>query len=74
MASSNKPMEKIKTKEEKGGFFEKVKDFIHDIGEKIEETIGFGKPTVDVSTIHIPSINMKRVDLIVDLLVTNPTH
>ena len=27
---------------EKSGFIEKVKDFIHKIGEKIEETIGFG--------------------------------
>ena len=26
----------------KSGFIEKVKDFIHDIGEKIEEAIGFG--------------------------------
>ena len=28
--------------EEKGGFLEKVKDFIHDIGEKNEGAIGFG--------------------------------
>ncbi|MQM21915.1 hypothetical protein Taro_054962 [Colocasia esculenta] len=58
--------------EEKGGFIEKVKDFIHDIGEKIEGAIGFGKPTADVSGIHIPSINLKQVELVVDVLVTNP--
>uniref|UniRef100_A0A6N2MKQ9 Uncharacterized protein n=1 Tax=Salix viminalis TaxID=40686 RepID=A0A6N2MKQ9_SALVM len=35
--------------EEKGGFMDKVKDFIQDIGEKIEGAIGFGKPTADVA-------------------------
>eukprot|EP01018_Ginkgo_biloba_P015094 Gb_15316 [translate_table: standard] len=58
--------------EEKGGFIDKVKDFIHNIGEKIEEAIGFGKPTADVSGIHIPSISLKKVDLVVDVLITNP--
>ncbi|KAJ6734043.1 DESICCATION PROTECTANT PROTEIN LEA14-like protein [Salix koriyanagi] len=33
--------------EEKGGFMDKVKDFIQDIGEKLEGAIGFGKPTAD---------------------------
>lgn len=56
----------------KGGFMEKVKDFIHDIGEKIEEAIGFGKPTADVTEIHIPKINLERADLVVDVLVKNP--
>lgn len=58
--------------EEKGGFIEKVKDFIHDIGEKIEEAIGFGKPTADVTAIHIPTINLHKADIVVDVLVTNP--
>lgn len=58
--------------EEKGGFIEKVKDFIHDIGEKIEEAIGFGKPTADVTGIHIPSINLKKVEIVVDVLISNP--
>src|SRR6185437_2567385 len=39
-------------KEGGGGFIDKVKDFIHDIGEKIEEAVGFGKPSADVSGIH----------------------
>ena len=81
MESSDKPeiverdvKEKEDDKEEgKGGFLEKVKDFIHDIGEKIEETIGFGKPTVDVAGIHIPSINLEKADIVVDVLVKNPT-
>ncbi|KAL5703752.1 hypothetical protein ACHQM5_022268 [Ranunculus cassubicifolius] len=51
--------------EEKGGF-------IQDIGEKIEEVIGFGKPTADVTGIHIPSINLIKIDIVVDMLVTNP--
>lgn len=79
MSSSDKPevverdaKEKDDKNEEKGGFMEKVKDFIHDIGEKIEETIGFGKPTADVTAIHIPKINLERADLVVDVLVTNP--
>lgn len=58
--------------EEKGGFIEKVKDFIHDIGEKIEGAIGFGKPTADVAAIHIPKINLKMLELVVDVLITNP--
>lgn len=58
--------------EESGGFIDKVKDFIHDIGEKIEGAIGFGKPTADVTAIHIPSINLEKADIVVDVLVTNP--
>ncbi|OIW02797.1 hypothetical protein TanjilG_29573 [Lupinus angustifolius] len=58
--------------EGKGGFIDKVKDFIHDIGEKIEEAIGFGKPTADVTTIHIPLINLHKADIVVDVLVKNP--
>ncbi|KAK9118925.1 hypothetical protein Scep_017018 [Stephania cephalantha] len=81
MASSDKPevverdvSEKGKKEEgeDKGGFIDKVKDFIHDIGEKIEEAIGFGKPTADVTGIHIPSINLNKADIVVDVLVSNP--
>ncbi|KAJ8538513.1 hypothetical protein K7X08_027734 [Anisodus acutangulus] len=61
-----------KQDEQKGGFIEKVKDFIHDIGEKIEETIGFGKPTADFAAIHIPHINLKMAEIVVDVLVKNP--
>lgn len=78
MASSDKPEivergEKKDDKEEgQGGFIEKVKDFIHDIGEKIEEAIGFGKPTADVTGIHIPKINLEKADIVVDVLIKNP--
>ncbi|KAK7276637.1 hypothetical protein RIF29_17780 [Crotalaria pallida] len=58
--------------EGKGGFIEKVKDFIHDVGEKIEEAIGFGKPTADVTAIHLPLINLHKADIVVDVLVKNP--
>lgn len=58
--------------EEKGGFIDKVKDFIQNIGEKIEEAIGFGKPTADVTGIHIPSINLKKLEIVVDVLISNP--
>ncbi|XVF54988.1 hypothetical protein PTKIN_Ptkin06aG0000400 [Pterospermum kingtungense] len=79
MASSDKPEilergvhDKADDKEDKGGFIEKVKDFIHDIGEKIEEAIGFGKPTADVTGIHIPCINLEKADIVVDVLIKNP--
>ncbi|XP_010526936.1 PREDICTED: desiccation-related protein At2g46140 [Tarenaya hassleriana] len=79
MASSDKPdvvkrghKEEEEKEEGKGGFIDKVKDFIHDIGEKIEETIGFGKPTADVTAIHLPKINLERADVVVDVLVKNP--
>ncbi|OMO63384.1 Late embryogenesis abundant protein, LEA-14 [Corchorus olitorius] len=77
MASSDKPEivergVKEDDNEDKGGFIEKVKDFIHDIGEKIEETIGFGKPTADVTDIHIPCINLEKADFVVDVLIKNP--
>ncbi|PON50604.1 Water stress and hypersensitive response domain containing protein [Trema orientale] len=83
MASSDKPEvsdREIKDKEHKeddkeegkGGFIDKVKDFIQDIGEKIEEAIGFGKPTADVTGIHIPSINLEKADIVVDVLIKNP--
>ncbi|KAG0496516.1 hypothetical protein HPP92_001207 [Vanilla planifolia] len=58
--------------EEHGGFLDKVKDFIHDIGEKIEGAIGFGKPTADVTGVHIPSINLHKAEIVVDVLVSNP--
>ncbi|XP_028548867.1 uncharacterized protein LOC110098281 isoform X2 [Dendrobium catenatum] len=58
--------------EEKGGFLDKVKDFIQDIGEKIEEAIGFGKPTADVKGVHIPSINLHKAEIVFDVLVSNP--
>lgn len=57
---------------EKSGFLGKVKDFIHDVGDKIEEAVGFGKPTADVTAVHIPFIDLKKADLVIDLLVTNP--
>lgn len=61
-----------KDEEEKGGFIDKVKDFIHDIGEKIEGAIGFGKPTADVTGIHIPSISLEKAEIVVDVLIKNP--
>ncbi|KAI4377979.1 hypothetical protein MLD38_015526 [Melastoma candidum] len=76
MASSDRDVE-VKERadekeEEKGGFMDKVKGFIQDIGEKIEGAIGFGKPTADVTGIHIPSINLKKAELVVDVLIKNP--
>ncbi|KAK7333792.1 hypothetical protein VNO80_30571 [Phaseolus coccineus] len=81
MSTSDKPEvvergakdgEKTKEEDGKGGFLDTVKDFISDIGDKIEEAIGFGKPTADVTGIHIPSINLQKVELVVDVLIKNP--
>ncbi|GAU21042.1 hypothetical protein TSUD_132540 [Trifolium subterraneum] len=79
MSKSDKPdvvkrddEQKKEDDEKGGGFLDTVKGFIHDIGDKIEETIGFGKPTADVSAIHIPSINLEKADLVVDILIKNP--
>ena len=73
MSSAEKENKTQETEgEESGGFLEKVKDFIQDIGEKIEGAIGFGKPTADVAAIHIPSINLEKAEIVVDILVKNP--
>ncbi|XP_020208563.1 uncharacterized protein LOC109793510 [Cajanus cajan] len=80
MSTSNKPEvvergakdEKPKEEDEKGGFLDTVKDFIQDIGEKIEGAIGFGKPTADVTGVRIPKINLEKAELVVDVLIKNP--
>lgn len=77
MASSGEPkLAERESKEDenegKGGFLGMVKDFIHDVGERIEEAVGFGKPTADVTAVHLPSINLKKADIVVDVLITNP--
>ncbi|XP_058081225.1 desiccation-related protein At2g46140-like [Magnolia sinica] len=70
MASGEKSVDKEEGENE--GFLNKVKDFIQDIGDKIEEAVGFGYPTADVSAVHISSINLKQADLVIDILITNP--
>ncbi|KAL3619862.1 hypothetical protein CASFOL_034774 [Castilleja foliolosa] len=70
---SMKNMREEKKDDDKGGFLNKVKGFIHDIGDKIEDTIGFGKPTADVTDIHISHITLKKADIVVDVLINNPT-
>ncbi|RZC67179.1 hypothetical protein C5167_010871 [Papaver somniferum] len=74
MTTSDKPKhaEGEENEEHKSGFLGKVKGFIHDVGEKIEEKVGFGKPTADVKAIHIDSIDLKRAELRVEVLITNP--
>ncbi|CAL9028308.1 unnamed protein product [Prunus brigantina] len=69
---SDKKKEGVNDEDDEGGFIDRVKDFIHDIGEKIEGAIGFGKPTADVTAIHIPSINLEKAEIVVDVLIKNP--
>ncbi|TYJ28455.1 hypothetical protein E1A91_A07G261300v1 [Gossypium mustelinum] len=78
MSSSDKPelverdvKDKVDDKEDNSGFIDKVKGFIHDIGEKMEETIGFGKPTADVAEIHLPCINLEKAEIVVDVIIKN---
>eukprot|EP00250_Pteridium_aquilinum_P006410 c16346_g1_i1 orf=454-1395(-) len=63
--SSSKPSKDEDKAQDEGGFFSKVKHFIKD-------SIGFGKPTADISGIHLPSINLEKAEVVVDLLVSNP--
>ncbi|KAL2922427.1 Late embryogenesis abundant protein Lea14-A [Bienertia sinuspersici] len=76
IVSREKGPEKEEKEEKDGkedeGFLEKVKDFISDVGEKIENAIGFGKPTADVSGIHVPHISHHKAEFVVDVLVKNP--
>ncbi|KAF9608677.1 hypothetical protein IFM89_010461 [Coptis chinensis] len=73
MASLDKPVKKEgEEKGEEGGLLGRVKDFIHDVGEKIEEAVGFGKPTPDVSAFKILSIDLKTAELQVEVLINNP--
>ncbi|MCO5582279.1 hypothetical protein L7F22_036171 [Adiantum nelumboides] len=62
---SGKPSEQENDKEKGEGFFSKVKHFMKD-------TIGFGKPTAEVSGFHLPSISLEKADIVVDVLVSNP--
>ncbi|KAK9670420.1 hypothetical protein RND81_13G200800 [Saponaria officinalis] len=66
------PKKEEGNEDEDVGFMDKIKDFIQDVGDKIEETVGFGKPTADVTAIHVPAIDLKTIELIVDVLVQNP--
>ena len=58
--------------DEKGGFFDKVKDFIQDVGEKIGEAVTIGAPSADVIGIHIPHVSLEKIELIVDVMIVNP--
>uniref|UniRef100_A0A6V7QZE7 Water stress and hypersensitive response domain-containing protein n=1 Tax=Ananas comosus var. bracteatus TaxID=296719 RepID=A0A6V7QZE7_ANACO len=40
--------------------------------EDKEEEKGFGKPTADVTGVHIPHINLEKAEIVVDVLITNP--
>ena len=72
MSSAEKENKTQETeREESRGFLEKS-DFIQDIGEKIEGAIGFGRPTANVTAIHIPSINLEKAEIVVDILFKNP--
>lgn len=52
-------------------FLDKVKDFIHDIGDKLEEAVALGKPDATLSAVHITSIELHQAHLLLDVLVAN---
>lgn len=64
--------EKEEPEKGKGGFINTVVGFVEGVGEKIEEAFGFGKPTANVTGVHIPHINHKKAEIVVDVLVKNP--
>lgn len=70
--SKEKADETEETEKGGGGFLDKVKGFVEEVGEKIEEAFGFSKPTAEVSGVHIPHINHEKADIVVDVLVKNP--
>lgn len=45
-------------------FLDEVVGFIQDVGAEISDTIGFGKPTADVTTVDIESINLTKADIV----------
>lgn len=51
-----------------GGMF----GFIKHMGKEIGEALNLGKPDADVTGFHLSSINTKRADVIIDVLITNP--
>ncbi|MQL74897.1 hypothetical protein Taro_007261 [Colocasia esculenta] len=77
MASTDKPVrmeiEGEKELAERGteSFLDKVKDFVHDIGDKLEEAISLGKPDATLSAVHFTSLDPHHAHLLLDVLVAN---
>jgi LEA14-like dessication related protein len=58
--------------ESKDGFFERIGDFVSDLGSSISSVVSFGKPDADVKGIHIPHLSTSEADLVVDVQISNP--
>lgn len=49
-----------------------VLGFIKDVGKAIGGALSWGKPDADITGFHLPVINTKRAEVIIDVLITNP--
>eukprot|EP00262_Sarcandra_glabra_P015830 TRINITY_DN4977_c0_g1_i1.p1 TRINITY_DN4977_c0_g1~~TRINITY_DN4977_c0_g1_i1.p1 ORF type:complete len:288 (-),score=26.80 TRINITY_DN4977_c0_g1_i1:425-1288(-) len=49
-----------------------VSENVQDVVEKTEEALGVGVPTANVTSIYFSSIDLKKAELVVEVLVTNP--
>ena len=54
--------------DERGG----VVGFIKDVGQAIGGLFSWGAPDADISGFHIPVLNTKRAEVVIDVLITNP--
>lgn len=67
---------KAKRSEGKGGEEKNgeggVMGFIKDVGQTIGGLFSWGAPDADISGFHIPVLNTKRAEIVIDVLITNP--
>ncbi|RWR81477.1 desiccation-related protein isoform X1 [Cinnamomum micranthum f. kanehirae] len=56
------------------GFLSKIKSWFDKIVEVLQKILGLGTPTAYVSAVRISSIDIKKADLVYDVLVVNPSR
>ncbi|XXG44606.1 hypothetical protein AAC387_Pa01g4361 [Persea americana] len=56
------------------GFLSKIKSWFDKIVEVLKKILGLGTPTAYVSSVRISSIDVKKADLVYDVLVVNPSR
>ena len=69
--SKGKEKEEVKEEDKEAGHGG-VLGFIKDVGKAIGGAFSWGKPDADITGFHLPVINTKRAEVIIDVLITNP--
>lgn len=69
--SKGKQKEEVKEEDKEAGHGG-VLGFIKDVGKAIGGAFSWGKPDADITGFHLPVINTKRAEIIIDVLITNP--